>query len=373
MEIIGLSVAALFSLSTRSMFYGSLAILVVWIWSLLAFYIASTVHRLKPPSAPSERDVINEYQKSLFSLRHRELGFALLILAFILLYLFLERNLVALWLDGNLSPILLLLVVLLLWEISYRLGLGLWSAVLAFKRSVNLSQVSRRRSKMRYTAYEELRTLKRLDLINLSFGTVTLLFYPLASTDLVFFGGLLIYSAGISFFSAISYIAIGRIPGFPQEIIWLLTEGRFGYVGTSDREMTPHLTPVIFVFDGHRIFFVVSKISKKLRNMRENDKISFLVDMRDPNNLYNNRAILFMGRAKIYGLRDAAVNILRFLKVRGIFYEKYPEYVHKYKTEEKLLPLAWRTTLFISRIIVGVEVEQMIYWREARPIRLPLK
>jgi hypothetical protein len=373
MEIVGLSVAALFSLSTRSMFYGSLAIFVVWVWSLLAFYIASTVHRLKPPSAPSERDVINEYQKSLFSPRHRELGFALLILTFILLYLFLEHNLVALWLDGNLSPILLILVALLLWEISYRLGLGLWSAILAFKRSVDLSQVSRRRSKMRYTAYEELGTLKRLDLINLSFGAVTLLFYPLAKTDLVFFGGLLIYSAGISFFSAISYIAIGRIPGFPQEIIWLLTEGRFGYIGTSDREMTPHLTPVIFVFDGHRIFFVVSKISKKLRNMHENDKISFLVDMRDPNNLYNNRAILFMGRAKIYGLLDAALNIFRLLRVRGIFYEKYPEYVHRYKTDEKLLPLAWRTTLFISRIIVGVEVEQMIYWREARPIRLPLE
>lgn len=373
MEIIGLSVAVLFSLSIRSMFYGSLAVLVVWIWSLLAFYIASTVHRLKPPSAPSERDVINEYQKSLFSPRYRELGFALLILAFILLYLFLERNLVALWLDGNFSPILLFLVVLLLWEISYRLGLGLWSAILAFKRSVDLSRVSRRRSKMRYTAYEELRTLKHLDLINLSFGAVTLLFYPLASTNLVFFAGLLIYSAGISLFSAISYLTIGRIPGFPQEIIWLLTEGRFGYVGTSDKEMTPHLTPVIFVFDGHRIFFVVSKISKKLRNMRENDKISFLVDMRDPNNLYNNRAILFMGKAKVYGLLDAVLNVLRLLKVRTIFYEKYPEYVYKYKTERRLLPLAWRTTLFISRIIVGVEVEQMIYWREASPVRLPLK
>src|SRR4030067_1321369 len=120
MEIIGLSVAVLFSLSTRSMFYGSLAILVVWIWSFLAFYIASTVHKLKAPSAPSERDVINEYQKSLFSPRHRELGFALLILSFILSYLFLEPNLVTHWLDGNLSPILLLLVALLLWDISYR-------------------------------------------------------------------------------------------------------------------------------------------------------------------------------------------------------------------------------------------------------------
>ncbi len=226
---------------------------------------------------------------------------------------------------------------------------------------------------MRYTAYEELQTLKRLDLINLSFGAVTLLSYPLASTNPVFFAGLLIYSAGISFFSAISFITIGRIPGFPQEIIWLLNEGRFGYVGTSDKKMNPHLTPVIFVFDGHRIFFVVSKISKKLRNMRENQKIAFLVDVRDPSNLYNNRAVLFMGRAKVYGLVDATLSIIKLLKVRSLFHEKYPEYVSRYKTEEERLPLAWRTTLFVSRMLVGVEVEQMVYWREARPIRLPLK
>ncbi len=373
MEVGGLSVAILFSLSYRSMIYGSLTIVTIWIWSLLAFYIASTVHRLKPPSAPEERSVINEYQKSLFSPRHRELGFAFVILAFILGYLFLEGDLVAYWLDGNLSPILLFLVALLLWDISYRLGLGLWSAIIAFRRSVNLSRVSRRRSKMRYTAYEELQTLKRLDLINLSFGAVTLLFYPLTSIDLAFFISLLVYSAGISFFSALSYVTIGHIPGFPQEIVWLLNEGRFGYVGTSDNDMTPHLTPVIFVFDGHGIFFLVSKISKKLRNMRENPKIAFLVDIRDPNNLYNNRAVLLVGRAKVYSLLDATLNIRKLLKVRSLFYEKYPKYVYRYKTEEDSLPLAWRTTIFVSRILVGVEVEKMVYWREARPIRLPLE
>jgi len=373
MEIVGLFVAKVFSLSTRSMFYGSLVILVVWIWSLLALHIASTVHKLKPPSAPLERDVINEYQKSLFSSRHRELGFAFLIFLFIFSYLFLEHNLIVHWLDGNFSPVLLLLVVILLWDTSHRLGLGLWSAIIAFRRSIKLSWVSRSRSKMRYTAYKELRTLKRLDFINLSFGAVTLLFYPLAGINPLLFMSLLVYSAGISFFSAISYITIGRIAGFPPEVIWILNEGSFGYVGTSDKEMIPHLTPVIFVFDGHRTFFVISKISKKLRNIRENEKIAFVVDIRDPRNLYSNRAVLFTGKAKVYGLWDAVLKIFRLLKVRSLFHKKYPEYVHKYKTEEERLPLAWRTTLFVSRMLVEVEVEKMVYWREARPIRLPLR
>jgi len=371
MEIIGILVAMVFALPSRSIFYGSLVILAVWIWSFLAFHIGPTVRRLKPPSAHLERDVIDKYKKSLFSPRRVEWGFAVLIFFFILLYLFLKQDLIAYWLAGNFSPILLVLAGLLLWDVSYRLGLGLWSALMAFRRSVNLSHVSGMRGKMHYTPYEELGTLKRLDLINLSFGAVTLVFYPMAISDPVFFGGLLVYSAGISFFSAISYITIGRVPGYPQELIWLLSEGKFGYVGTSDKEMTPHLTPVIFVFDGHTVFFVVSKISKKLRNMHENEKIAFLVDMRDPNNLYNNRAVLFMGKARIYGLFDAVLNIFRLLKVRRLFNSKYPEYVHKYKTRKELLPRAWRTTLFISRILVGIEVEKIVYWRDARSITLP--
>jgi len=97
------------------------------------------------------------------------------------------------------------------------------------------------------------------------------------------------------------------------------------------------------------------------------------VDVRDPNNLYNNRAVLFMGKAKIYGLVDALLNFFTLLKIRSLFHKKYPEYVYKYKTEQERLPLAWRTTLFVSRMLVRIDVEQMVYWREARPIRLPLK
>jgi len=371
MEIVGILVAAVFALPSSSIFYGSIAILAVWIWSFLAFHIGPTVRRLKPPSAHLEREVIDKYKKSLFSPRRIEYGFAVLIFFFISLYLFLRQDLIAYWLAGNFSPVLLVLAGILLWDVSYRLGLGLWSALMAFKRSINLSRVSGMRGKMRYTPYEELRTLKRLDIINLSFGAVTLVFYPMAISDPVFFGGLLIYSAGISFFSAISYITIARVPGYPQELIWLLTDGKFGYVGTSDKDMTPHLTPVIFVFDGHTVFFVVSKISKKLRNMHENDEIAFIVDMRDPNNLYNNRAVLFMGRAKIFGLLDAVLNFPRLLRVRRLFNAKYPEYVHQYKTRRELLPRAWRTTLFVSRILVGIDVERIVYWREAGSIRLP--
>jgi len=46
--------------------------------------------------------------------------------------------------------------------------------------------------------------------------------------------------------------------------------------------------------------------------------------------------------------------------------------MHAYKKEKQNLPLAWRTTLFVSRILVEVEMEKIVYWREARSIKLPL-
>ncbi len=209
MEIVGTSIATVFSLPIRSILHGSLAILVVSLWSFLAFNIGSTVRRLEPPSAPLERNVIDEYQKSLFHPRRYEFGIAASVLVLILSYLVLfGRGLVSYWLGENLSPILLFFLVALLWDISYRLGLGLWSAIIAFKRSINLARVSKKRSKMHYTAYPELKTLKRLDLINLSFGLVALLLYPVCNADITFSAGLSIGIIVILLFSIFSFIKI---------------------------------------------------------------------------------------------------------------------------------------------------------------------
>jgi nitroimidazol reductase NimA-like FMN-containing flavoprotein (pyridoxamine 5'-phosphate oxidase superfamily) len=158
----------------------------------------------------------------------------------------------------------------------------------------------------------------------------------------------------------------------PGEVLWLLDEGKIAYVGTSDKNRQPHLTPVIFVFVANSLFFITSKISKKLKNIRENERIAFLIDLRDENNLYNNRAILFTGKAKVYNIFDAALGVIKLFRVRRAFFKKYPEYMHAYRKEKQNVPLAWRTTIFVSRIPVEVETEKIVYWREARAMRLPL-
>ena len=217
-----------------------------------------------------------------------------------------------------------------------------------------------------------LKTLKHVDSINLVFGMVTLLLYPLFSFDTLLFVILTFYSLAILCLSAASLIVMARIPGLPGEVLWLLKEGKVGHVGTSDKNMQPHLTPVIFVFVGNILFFVASKISKKLKNIRENDKIAFIIDLRDENDLYNNRAVLFTGKATVYNPLRAIWGLYNLIRARRRFFKKYPEYMQKYKREGHNLPLAWRTKLFVSRIPIRLEAEKIVYWREARAIKLPL-
>ena len=372
-ELVGTSLAVFFALPLSSILLGSLAVLVISIWSFLIYHIGLTIHRLQSPSAPLEKKVIEDYQGALFNRRHYELYLGVAVLIFLLFYLFaVDRSLVSYWLGGKLSVAPLILLGLVLWDLSYRLGVGLWSALIAFRRSTSFMKVSGMRTKMSYTAYRELNTLKRMDSINLVFGLVTLLLYPIFRFNVLLFIGLIAYSCAILLFSAASIFEMSSVPGLPGEVLWLLEEGKVAYVGTSDKNMQPHLTPVIFVFVGNKLYFVTSKISKKLRNIRENKKVALLIDIRDETNLYNNRAVLFMGNAKVYNPLNSVLGFLNLIRARRAFFKKYPEYMHTYQKERQNLPLAWRTMLFVSRIPISVEPEKIVYWREAKAIKLPL-
>jgi len=156
------------------------------------------------------------------------------------------------------------------------------------------------------------------------------------------------------------------VPNFPAEVNWLLEEGYFGYLGTSDSRGNPQVTPVIFVREGDSVFLTISKVSKKVTNIRQNERVAFLVDVRDPSDLANNRAILIEGRAKIYGIFDVLNDLGRTLRVRALLLKKYPKYAAFYATKGSLLPKPWRATLFISRLLVEVKIYRFSYMREAK-------
>ena len=153
----------------------------------------------------------------------------------------------------------------------------------------------------------------------------------------------------------------------PDEVIWLLEEGLFGYLGTSSKDRIPHVTPVIFIFDGRYIWFFTSKITKKLRNIKENIRVSFLIDVRDPSNLHNNKAVLIHGTVKTISILYAIFHLKYLLKIKRIFHQRYPKYMNAYKTERAKISKRWRTKIFIHRILLRLTIEKFVYMKESRP------
>lgn len=162
-------------------------------------------------------------------------------------------------------------------------------------------------------------------------------------------------------------MAVERV--LPSEVTELLDEGFIGYLGTSGWDRIPHVTPVIFVYDGESIFFTTSKLAKKLRNIQENSRVAFLVDVRDPSDLYKNRAVMIYGRAKIIHLfaHRAHPHLIRVLT---LFLKKYPEYTKAYAKTQYKIPKVWKPIPFIRRLIVQIAIERFVYMRETQVVKV---
>jgi len=148
-------------------------------------------------------------------------------------------------------------------------------------------------------------------------------------------------------------------PKLPAEVDYILLKENVGYVGASGKNLSPHVTPVIFVYDGKSIFFVTSKIAKKLQHIRENNRVAFLVDCSNASDeRSNNIAVMIRGRAKIYNLPHSLLHPFHLLKIGGMFVNKYPEYFKAYVRENRQIPKSWQPILFLHRSLVRIDIEK---------------
>lgn len=368
--VLGLILGLVFDLRPLSLLYGSLAILVAVLWSLLILQLGPTLRKFRAPLSKDENELLEKYKGILFHRNHYEAIPGLAIFIQFMLYLFYYgSNLVENWLGENPHIVLLLFVSLLIWDICYRMGLALWTSVLALWRSVRLKKLAEKRTELEHTPYTELRYLRKLDINNVFFGIISLLLIPLLQIDKFLVSIIFIFMVFISLISVISAYIVSKVPWLPPDIYNLVKESSFAYIGTALRGVT-HVTPVVYVFDGQKIFFNTSKEAKKLKMMLKNNKVAFLIDKRDMSNIYENKAVLFTGEVKIYGLLDVPLRLFQMLAARKLFMKKYPEYTRKYAVSE--LPKAWQLTPIIARILVEVKPAKIIYWRGAKQISVPV-
>ena len=107
----------------------------------------------------------------------------------------------------------------------------------------------------------------------------------------------------------------------------LIRSARIGHLATSDKSGQPHVIPICFVFDGNYFYSpidekpkrtVPSKL-KRLKNIRENSKVSLVIDRYDED--WRKLAyVLVFGKARILQRGEkhrSAVQLLR---------KKYPQY-----------------------------------------------
>jgi nitroimidazol reductase NimA-like FMN-containing flavoprotein (pyridoxamine 5'-phosphate oxidase superfamily) len=370
MEVVGLLSVVVFSLPPRSAIIGSLGIGIVIAWSTIAHLISQPLKLARLPKNPNDRITVSRYRRLIFNRRHYEaMGGSLLTLALIIYILLLGRHNLAYWIGDDPGVIPVALSFLLLFEICYRAGLGVWAALLASLRSSWLAKTVRERGG--YVPYGSLDYLEKCDLRTMAMAYPAILLIPMTSVDVVLLIVVLAYSTTVVALSLNSILTLRRIPLYPDEIRELLATGSFAYFGTADKQGRPHVTPIIYVFDGKSAYIVTPLVSKKLRNLRENPNASLLIDIRDPDEPLKNRAALLTGKATIYGALRVVTHPFLMLRLRMLFHRKYPKYLEEYRERNDLLPEAWRTTILIHRLVIRVDVEEMLYWRQARLIELP--
>ncbi|MBU4140143.1 MAG: pyridoxamine 5'-phosphate oxidase family protein [Euryarchaeota archaeon] len=368
--VIGLILGFIFDLKTVSLLYGSIGILVAVSWSLLILQLGPTLRKFRAPLSMNENELLERYRGILFHRKHYEALPGLAIFITFMVYLFnFGSNLIEYWLGKDPSIVLLLFVSLLIWDICYRMGLGVWTSILALWRSINLKKLAEKRIELEHTPYTELRYLRKLDINNVFFGIISLLLLPIIQQDNYLVSIILAYFLFISLTSVTSAYLVSKVPWLPPDIYNLVRDSSFAYVGNSLKGVT-HVTPVVYIFDGQSIFFNTSKEAKKMKIMKKNKKVAFLIDKRDTSNIYENKALLVTGEVKIYGLTDIPFRFIQMLAARTLFLTKYPDYTRKYATSE--LPKAWQLTPIISRILVEIKPVKIIYWRGAKQITVPV-
>jgi uncharacterized protein len=90
-------------------------------------------------------------------------------------------------------------------------------------------------------------------------------------------------------------------------------------LATASADSIPHVTPVIYAMDRDRIVIVTDYGTRKLKNLKENPKVSLVVDEYHPN-----RGVVIFGDCKIYERGKEYLRLLKILFEKFEYYRKNP-------------------------------------------------
>lgn len=159
----------------------------------------------------------------------------------------------------------------------------------------------------------------------------------------------------------------------PEEIRKLLTKCYFAYLCTVDENNRPHITPIFFVYDrnANLMYFVSASKSRKIRNIRLNNRVTLTVDIRDPVNPFNNVGVMTEGEASVeyeLGPEESPSDAIfpkSALKAFEMFKRKYAILRQVEPSFSRSMNLIRR----FSEVLVSVKPNKMVYWGGAGRFR----
>jgi len=117
---------------------------------------------------------------------------------------------------------------------------------------------------------------------------------------------------------------------------------------------------MFFLFDeeSNEIFVLSHYSSKKIKNIKANPKVCLTVDVRDPENPFENRGVMVQGTAKVEKTIDqlSISQDTKLMRIYKGFNEKYPvlseaQSITQVKYQE------------FTEVLVKVHANRMVYWR----------
>jgi PPOX class probable F420-dependent enzyme len=140
-----------------------------------------------------------------------------------------------------------------------------------------------------------------------------------------------------------------------KKILTLIESARIGRLATASSNLQPYLTPVVFVIEQDTIFIplddkpktTATEQLKRAKNIRENPRVSLLVDHYEENwkNLW---FVMLIGRATLlYQNGKHQTTNENMNRIQSMLVEKYSQY----------------TKIGIGKLYIKIKIDKTIYWK----------
>jgi hypothetical protein len=279
--------------------------------------------------------------------------------------------------DLNFTSLPLLLtffIMLLAFDLCYRLGLSFYVILTQIRRNFRLSKYLKNPLLRTQFSPTDIRKLEESDYSHILAISSGFFLIPLGFLDHVLLRMLLLYlfiAFSLTFLNLL-YLRLLYVRSIPKGFLNLISTSKFAQVGTVS-DGIPHITPTLFVFDGRNFFIATSVKSRKIKNLRKNNKLTIFIGSQCDEDLTKSIGVMISGRSKVYGYNfqtgiyyHLLLGVL-MIRIYLLFFRKYPNYLKYYWRVHRSYPSAWQLFPILSRTIIEIVPEQFFSWKSSRP------